>query len=405
MNLKYLDEQRTENHNKMEEILESAKKEERALSEDEISKFNELKKLIGEIDATIKAEEESREMDIEEKKENKNEETKDNVEKDNNVKSEERAFTEYIISGKQRANSPGMSYGSNGAIVPTTIAKKIIEKVKELSPIYDKVEKFTTKGTLEIPVYDTDSDATSPTGDVNVAYQGDEFTALVAGQGKFTSVELKGYSHGALSVISRKLLNNEDINVTSFLTNKMAQAFAEFWEKELLVGTGATNNHMTGAISTTNLVATGNTTYTAASAAKIDNLINLQLAVPQQYQKNAMWIMNKAVFTELRKLKDGSGNYYLAYGKGITEGFDWQLLGKPVYISENMPAATTANNIPILYGDFAGMAMKISQNLEIQLMREKYIDKNAIGIVGWAECDSKIQNNQRIAGLKMATSV
>ena len=52
----------------------------------------------------------------------------------------------------------------------------------------------------------------------------------------------------------------------------MAQAFAEFWEKELLVGTGAANNHMTGAISTTNLVATGNTTYTAANAAKIDNL-------------------------------------------------------------------------------------------------------------------------------------
>lgn len=405
MNLKYLDEQRAENHNKMQEILESAKKEERALNEEEISKFNELKKLIEEIDATIQAEEESREMDIEEKKENKNEEIKDDVEKIDNVKNEERAFAEYIVSGKQRANSPGMSYGSNGAIVPTTIAKKIIEKVKELSPIYDKVEKFTTKGTLEIPVYDTDSDATSPTGDVNVAYQGDEFTALVAGQGKFTSVELKGYSHGALSVISRKLLNNEDVDVTNFLTNKMAQAFAEFWEKELLVGTGSTNNHMTGAISTTNLVATGNTTYTAANAAKIDNLINLQLAVPQQYQKNAMWIMNKAVFSELRKAKDGNGNYYLAYGKGITEGFDWQLLGKPVYISDNMPAATTANNIPVLYGDFAGMAMKISQNLEIQLMREKYIDKNAIGIVGWAECDSKIQNNQMIAGLKMAASV
>ena len=339
-------------------------------------------------------------------KENENlEDQESKVQITEEEKKEERAFTDYIVSGKQRANSPGMSYGSNGAIVPTTIAKKIIEKVKELSPIYDKVEKFTTKGTLEIPVYDTDSDATSPTGDVNVAYQGDEFTALVAGQGKFTSVELKGYSHGALSVISRKLLNNEDINVTNFLTNKMAQAFAEFWEKELLVGTGATNNHMTGAISTTNLVATGNTTYTAANAAKIDNLINLQLAVPQQYQKNAMWIMNKAVFTELRKLKDGNGNYYLAYGKGITEGFDWQLLGKPVYISENMPAATTANNIPVLYGDFAGMAMKISQNLEIQLMREKYIDKNAIGIVGWAECDSKIQNNQMIAGLKMAASV
>lgn len=400
MNLKYLSEQRVENQEQMQKILDKAKVEKRALSQEEIAKFNELKKLIEEIDATIKAEDEARKMEMEETPEEKAPKERDDVSK------QERAFVDFIITGEEkRANSPGMSYGSNGAIVPTTIAKKIIEKVKELSPIYEKVEKFHTKGTLEIPVYNADSSVDNPTGDVNVAYQGDEFTALVAGQGKFTSVELKGYSHGALSVISRKLLNNTDINITSFLTNKIAQAFADFWEKELLVGTGASNNHMTGAISTTNLVATGNTTYTAANAAKIDNLISLQLAIPQQYQKNAMWIMNKAVFTELRKLKDGNGSYYMAYGKGLTGGFDWELLGKPVYISENMPEATAANNIPVLYGDFSGMAMKISQDLEIQLMREKYIDKNAIGIVGWAECDSKIQNNQMIAGLKMAASV
>lgn len=400
MNLKYLSEQRVENQEQMQKILDKAKVEKRALSQEEIAKFNELKKLIEEIDATIKAEDEARKMEMEETPEEKAPKESDDVSK------QERAFVDFIITGEEkRANSPGMSYGSNGAIVPTTIAKKIIEKVKELSPIYEKVEKFHTKGTLEIPVYNADSSVDSPTGDVNVAYQGDEFTALVAGQGKFTSVELKGYSHGALSVISRKLLNNTDINITSFLTNKIAQAFADFWEKELLVGTGASNNHMTGAISTTNLVATGNTTYTAANAAKIDNLISLQLAIPQQYQKNAMWIMNKAVFTELRKLKDGNGNYYMAYGKGLTGGFDWEFLGKPVYISENMPEATVANNIPVLYGDFSGMAMKISQDLEIQLMREKYIDKNAIGIVGWAECDSKIQNNQMIAGLKMAASI
>ena len=404
MKLKYLTEQRSENQEQMQKILDTAKLEKRALSEKEISKFNELKKLIDEIDATIKAEDEARKMDMEENKKEASEET---VQKENeSTEKEERAFVDFIVTGEEkRANSPGMSYGSNGAIVPTTIAKKIIEKVKELSPIYEKVEKFHTSGTLEIPVYDVDSDATSPTGDVNVAYQGDEFTSLVAGQGKFTSVELKGYSHGALSVISRKLLNNTDIDITNFLTNKIAQAFAEFWEKELLVGTGSTNNHMTGAISTTNLVATGNTTYTAANAAKIDKLIDLQLAVPQQYQKNAIWIMNKAVFTELRKVKDGNGNYYMAYGKGLTGGFDWEFLGKPVYISDNMPAATTVNNIPVLYGNFSGMAMKISQDLEIQLMREKYIDKNAVGIVGWAECDSKVQNNQMIAGLKMAASV
>ncbi len=71
MKLKYLDEQRAENQNKMQEILDKAKSEKRALSEEEIAKFNELKKLILEIDATINAEEEAREMDIEEKKKNR----------------------------------------------------------------------------------------------------------------------------------------------------------------------------------------------------------------------------------------------------------------------------------------------------------------------------------------------
>ena len=76
--------------------------------------------------------------------------------------------------------------------------KKIIEKIKELSPIYDKVEKFTAKGTLETPVYDMDSDTTSPISDLNVTYQGDEFTALVAGQGKFTSIVKMLFTWGTI---------------------------------------------------------------------------------------------------------------------------------------------------------------------------------------------------------------
>ena len=68
MELKYLTEKRAENQEEMQNILNAAKLEKRALTEDEISKFNELKKLITEIDATINAEEEAREMNIEEKK-------------------------------------------------------------------------------------------------------------------------------------------------------------------------------------------------------------------------------------------------------------------------------------------------------------------------------------------------
>ena len=68
MELKYLTEKRAENQEEMQDLLNAAKLDKRALTEDEISKFNELKKLITEIDATINAEEEAREMNIEEKK-------------------------------------------------------------------------------------------------------------------------------------------------------------------------------------------------------------------------------------------------------------------------------------------------------------------------------------------------
>lgn len=71
-------------------------------------------------------------------------------------------------------------------------------------------------------------------------------------------------------------------------------------------------------------------------------------------------------------------------------------------LCQHMPAATTANGVPVLYGDFSGMALKIAKDIEIQPLVEKYADQNAIGFVGWLEADSKVENNQKIAALKMS---
>ena len=323
------------------------------------------------------------------------------------VEKDEKAFISYVVSltNGEKTDSAGLAAGTNGAIIPTSISRDVITALKTLCPIYDKVQKFYTKGKLEIPVYGTDGSVDSPTGDVTAAYQGAEFTALTAGQGKFTSVELTGYSIGAMSIISKKLINNTDIDVRAFIVNELARSYATFYEQELLKGTGSANGHMTGATTTTNLVASGSTTYTAAAAANIDKFIDMQLAVPETYQNGAMWIMNRDVFAAARKLKDGSGAYYLAPVMGVTGAFGWQLLGKPVTISENMPAATTVGNVPVLYGDFSGMAMKIAQNLEITV--DPYTDaaKNAVRFIGWSEADSKVQNAQKICGLKMGATV
>ena len=42
--------------------------------------------------------------------------------------------------------------------------------------------------------------------------------------------------------------------------------------------------------------------------------------------------------------------------------------------------------------------------MELQVLKEKYATQHVIGVVGWAEVDAKVKNQQAIAKLKMAAS-
>lgn len=297
---------------------------------------------------------------------------------------EEKAFLDFA-AGRNKE----LTVGKNGAIIPTSVANKIIDTVKERSPIFAMATKYMVAGNLTIPVYGDDS------GDNIQAAYGTEFTDLTEHGGKFTAVTLNSLMIGALTKISKKLLNNTTLDVLAFVTNKLADAYADFMEKELLVGEGGSDK-MTGATKTTNVITAAKATVDGITA---DLLIDAQLTVPQAYQANACWIMQKDVLKGLRKLKNTTGDYLLT--PSLTQGFGWELLGKPVYVSDNMPAVA-ASAVPVLYGDFSGMAVKFSQELEIQTLVEKYATQHAIGVVGWAEADAKIENSQKFVGIKMA---
>ena len=318
MELKYLTEQRAENQSKMQEILNGAKGEKRAMTEEEIKKFKELKKIIDEIDETIKAEEEARKEEISEAQKEETDKQSESTEA-----AEQRAFANFIrgIKAEKRANN--LDLGNNGAIVPQTIANKIIEKVKEICPIYSLSEIYNVKGDLVIPYYGENAGE-----DITCAYA-TEFTDLTSTAGKFTSINLSSYLAGALTKISKSLINKSDFDLTNFVINKMSGAIAEFIEKELLNGTGtnACQGILTGV---TNIVET-------SSSGKItaDDLIDLQESVIDNYQKNAVFIMNRSTRKAIRKLKDGDGNYLL--NRDLTSAWGYSLFGKPVYTSDNMP--------------------------------------------------------------------
>ena len=83
-----------------------------------------------------------------------------------------------------------------------------------------------------------------------------------------------------------------------------------------------------------------------------------------------------------------------------TSAFGNVLLGKPIYVSDNMDDIE-AGKMVIYYGDMSGLAVKITEEMEVQVLREKYATQHAVGVVAWMELDAKIENDQKLAALKM----
>lgn len=402
--IKSLEEKRGGLIAEMDKLIADAKAEVRAFTDEEQKHISELETEIKGLNATIDAERRAEEVKagINAKKQEERSEPEQRAEgteqKRNTVitEAESRAFLSYIRSGgnspiETRAGEQNITIGNNGAIIPVSITNQIINKVNEICPIMGRSTRYAVKGKLKIPVWG-DADGHN----IAVNYQ-EEFKEITADAGKFTSVELDGYLIGSLVLIGKSVINNSQIDVTSFIISEIVKAIARFNEGELLKGT----EKIQGALNTTNIVTTNSSTNITS-----DDLIDLQSKIPTAYQANACWTMHPDTFTRIKKLKDANGQYLMMNNtSNISNAFPYVVLGKPVYLSDNMPKVE-AGAKSILYGDYSGLSTNIREQMEIEVLMEKYSTQHAIGIIAWYELDAKVTDNQKLAVLqqKAATS-
>lgn len=381
MKYKQLIEKRNALIEEMEKMVEACETETRAFNEDESKRYEEITKDLNDLDATLKAADE-----LDEKRSyqpiEKPDESKDRAEL------EERAFESYIrgtLDLETRADV-NLTKSDNGAVIPSSIANKIIEKVKEMSPLFAMATHYNVGGTLTIPSYD------ESTQKITMAYA-TEFTTIDSTSGKFTSISLTGFLAGARSLVSKSLVNNSQFDLVPFVVRKMAEAAAYWIENQLINGTTSKIDGLSKV--------TASVTAASATAVTSDELIDLQETIPDVYQGGCIWVMSKATRTAIRKLKDGQNNYLL--NKDATSRWGYTLFGKDVYISDNMPDMA-AGKRAILYLDPTGLAVKMTETPSVEVLREKYADQHAIGVICWMELDSKVENTQKIAVLAMKAS-
>lgn len=370
MTLKELTEKRDELIARAQELVDTAELQTRDLSEDEKSEFDSINEQVEAIKEQIKNEENNTDKGVEKNMENKELEVRS---------FQEQQFVNFLTNTpiEQRADAPFV-YTDNSAVVPTSVVNKIIDQVYNMSPIIEKATKYRIKGDLVVPYYTT---STNVPNDVTAGYI-TEFTPPDATAGKISGVTLTDFVIMAFTLVSKRLLTNGVPDTLTFLIEKTAFAVKKFVEGQIINGTVG---KITGLSTATNTKTTA-----VAGTVTADEIIECQDLVADQYQENAIWIMAPSTRTVLRTMKDGQNNYLLQ--RDYTTKWNWTLLGKPVYCSDAVESLAASKRF-IFYGDFSqALAGKISEEMNMQILREAYATKHGVGILCETAVDYKVVN-------------
>lgn len=366
--MKELFEKKNDLIEQMSSIVNTAKAEQRAVTADEAKQFNDCEAEVKNIENTIEMEKKMESLE--------NKVITAPVEnKAVDIKARDEKIFANMIRQIKNADTP-MEKTDGSATIPQTIADRIISIVYATCPIFERSEHYILKGNLVIPAEDAENT------NLSMDYA-DEFTEAESGKIKIKQINLGEFLGRALCKVSKSLINNSKFDIVGYVIDRMAKAITRFMEKELLNGTEGKIEGLTGVTQTVETKASGKISG--------DDLIDAQEAVLDEFQDPAIWIMSRNTRKSIRKLKDDVGRYLL--NRDFEQKWGYELLGKPVYTTDQL-----ADGV-VFYGDMTGLATKISEDISIQVLNEKYADQHAVGVLAFVGIDAKVQNPQKIVKL------
>jgi HK97 family phage major capsid protein len=395
--MKSLEEQKNEKVTKMDKLLNDVKAEERAFTEDEEKLFNQLKDEIDAINKTMEAFEQSRELVDDAKKE------EDKKKEEDNMSEEERALEIETRDIKDFANFIRNNVLSENRDDTGSSFSQGDNGVIVPTTIANKIimTAYNMSPILEKATkynikgnFDIPVYGANNGKDITVGY-GEDFTELVEKAGKFTSVSLKDYLIGALAKIGNKLVNNTDFDLVNIVINIIAEYVKLFLENEALNGT---DNKIQGC---RDIPAKQTVTSAVAGVISYDDLVKVKNKVIQSFRKGSIWVVSQETQNILETMKDG--NERPMFQPDPTGEFDGKILGYPVYVSDAM-VDIKAGSSPIIFGNFSALAFKTTKELEIQVLKEKYATQHATGVVAWLEADIRVEHLQKLSKLTIKSA-
>lgn len=240
-------------------------------------------------------------------------------------------------------------------------------------------------------------------------WEGEETHPETTETPKYSVLAFPVHTIAANPSISQELLQDADVNVEAELMEAMNADFVEGIGDALINGND--NRRPRGLLSYSTVKEAnwkwGSLAYTPTGAASGfaaehggDALINTLYSLKTPYLSNATWLMNRNTLAEIRKMKDGQGNYL--WQPSFQIGQPDTLLGYGLRLDSKMPNIG-ANATPIAFGDFRRGYLVVRRS-GMTLIRDQYTQKPYVVFSTRMRLGGGVQNFEAIKLLKCATA-
>ena len=307
----------------------------------------------------------------------------------------------YLRRNEAKAGLMVGSDPSGGYLVTPDTTGRMVKKVYETSPMR-QLATVVTIGTdaLEGPI---------DNGEVDAAWVGETQTRTETGTPQLGMWRIEANELYAYPKATQKLLEDASIDIEAWLGDKASAKFGRKENTAFVVGDGSKKPR---GLFSYPVVATGDATrawgsfqYVPGGHASLlnsaDALLNLIFEGKAPYRQMARFMGSRQTMREIRKLKDGQGNYLV--GLRLADNALVETVFGFSYVDGEDAPQVAANAYPLAFGDFAE-TYTIVDRLGITVIRDNI---TAPGFVKWnmrKRTGGGAINFESMKFLKIATS-
>jgi len=399
-NLKAIKEERVALVQEMDNILETAKTEERNLSKDEQAKWDGLYEKEAELRkaaSTLKTQ-----TDLNKSLAAESTPVKDDISVDEK-EARSAAFSKYIKRGFSGLNAAERKLvevrgtaaqttatdSLGGYIVPKSFSDELNMKLQ------GGFSSVMTAGAKHGSIINTATG--SPlyypnTSDTTTGAMMTEGSAVAVSDITFGNTILNAYTFTSKVVkISKQLLTDEGFNVNDWLVDILARRLAKGIDEQLTGGSGSSAPTGINNAATDSGVGFGADTPTLAELNEVYHAVN------SAYRgANSCWFMTDGLWKNIKQMTVNSNLIANAdILSGVRPSFSEDgnagvIFGKPVYLNENLSAAGASGGKTMVFGDISQYKIRMVGQPQLLRLDERYADELNVGFIMFHRLDGQL---------------